>query len=92
MKAAEVRQRMNRYGKAKRPFLFAVDFDLSEGIFIGEPLTHNEILFRTPAASNAGTLSSPDLLGSVGLFPVAYDEYKRQFETVMEGLRQGNSF
>lgn len=92
MKAAEVRERMNRYGKAKRPFLFAVDFDLSEGIFIGEPLTHNEILFRTPAASNAGTLFSPDLLGSVSLFPVAYDEYKRQFETVMEGLRQGDSF
>ena len=41
--AREVRECMNEAGARREPFLFGVDFELSEGFFIADPLNQQEI-------------------------------------------------
>ena len=44
--ANEVRACMNEAGARREPFLFGVDFELSEGFFVSDPLGQQEILFE----------------------------------------------
>ena len=44
--ANEVRVCMNEAGARWQPFLFGVDFELSEGFFVLDPLGQQEILFE----------------------------------------------
>lgn len=44
--ANEVRVCMNEAGARREPFLFGVDFELSEGFFVSDPLGQQEILSR----------------------------------------------
>ncbi len=44
--ANEVQVCMNEAGARRQPFLFGVDFELSEGFFVLDPLGQQEILFE----------------------------------------------
>ena len=52
--ARAVRRRMNDAGAARQPFLFAVDFELREGLFVEEPLAQTEIGFAVAGRGNKG--------------------------------------
>lgn len=45
---------MNDAGAARQPFLFAVDFELREGLFVEEPLAQTEIGFAVAGRGNKG--------------------------------------
>ena len=55
MKAEETIRRMDESGRCGRSFLFAIDFEMDEGIFISEPLNQKEILFDVRGQGNAPT-------------------------------------
>ncbi len=87
----EVRQRINRAVSARIPCLFGVDYELSEGFFTEQPLEQQDYLFRMGDVSNYQSRQSPrQLLWKA--FPESYQIYARRFDTVMSGLRRGNSF
>lgn len=94
MNIPELIKMMNQRGAERLPFLFVVDFELSEGIFLERPLTSQEILFRLPGIANYRAPEAPNSASIVTLkaFPVPYDEYKAGFDVVMAGLRRGDSF
>lgn len=50
-----VKEKMNEAGKRREPFLFVVDFEQKEGIFIPNPLTQKDILFNSKGISNEDT-------------------------------------
>ena len=93
--ANEVRACMNEAGSRRQPFLFGVDFELSEGFFVSDPLEQQEILFEA-----GGVTNSPAEEGTSGkvsekmfsLNPVAYEVYREKFAVVREGLARGDSF
>lgn len=89
----ELKMKMNSCGASKTPFLFAVDFDISQGVFVSNPLDQSDILFHTPLGGNIplqSSTSAPE--ASLTAHPISYEEYKHKFDIVMAGLRRGDSF
>ena len=87
----EVISKINAAGRAKTPFLFGVDFELSEGFFVENPLRQNDILFNINGVGNC-TEAIPNNPFRFDFFPEEESVYSRRFATVMDGLRHGNSF
>jgi para-aminobenzoate synthetase component 1 len=94
MNAQEVQARMNESGKKRIPFLFAVDFERENGLFIENPLAQTDILFRTPSGGNQpeSILASGAQPPEMASTPIPYSAYKRRFDIVMQGLRRGDSY
>ena len=85
---------MNRCGKARIPFLFGINFEMSEGFLIEYPLEHSEILFAVSGTTNLKKRRFPmpgDTPGLDILHP-DYPGYKKKFQIVHEELMHGNSF
>ncbi|HJA16287.1 MAG TPA: aminodeoxychorismate synthase component I [Candidatus Butyricimonas faecavium] len=93
--ANEVRACMNEAGSRREPFLFGVDFELSEGFFVLNPLGQQEILFEVGGVTNFSEREG--MLGKVSgrrfsPNPVEYEVYQKKFAVVREGLARGDSF
>lgn len=92
IKAEQIRSLMNEFGKLRKPFLFAIDYNLRNGIFIDNPENQSDILFVTPLGSNKSeeiTLISDNRLEK---FPIPFDAYKKRFEGVMKSLQRGDTY
>lgn len=88
-----VKEQMNACGAKGVPFLFAFDFELTEGIFVTRPREQKEILFQTPLAGNKPDFEIPAgrdraMIAS----PMSYEAYLSRFDVVRNGLKRGNSF
>lgn len=87
-----VRLNMNKAGSANEPFLFGINYEMSEGFFISNPLFQSDILFQM---NNVGNKLSNEL-EKVETFldsnPISYIEYQNKFNIVYKGLRRGDSF
>ena len=93
--ANEVRVCMNEAGARRQPFLFGVDFELSEGFFVLDPLGQQEILFEVGGVSNSPMGEGISGVLSEKMFsmnPMAYEVYREKFAVVREGLARGVSF
>lgn len=88
----EIRRLVNRNGSMRKPFLFAINFEMTEGFFVSEPKEQQDILFQF---HNCGNKKAKELeIGEVRFSHEAlpYEEYARQFDVVHQGLKRGNSF
>lgn len=85
---------MNESGSAEIPFLFIVDFELTEGFFVENPQEQNDILFYCPFGNNCCEISGTGKSDKHKLSydPVQYDDYRLKFDIVMAGLKRGDSF
>ena len=93
--ANEVQVCMNEAGARRQPFLFGVDFELSEGFFVLDPLGQQEILFEVGGVSNSPMREGISGVLSEKMFsvnPMAYEVYREKFAVVREGLARGDSF
>lgn len=88
----DIQRWMNESGRAAKPFLFAVNFELTEGFFISNPLFQKEVLFEVNGVgnipANEGKLSSFQFEST----PIPYELYKKKFDIVHSELRKGNSY
>lgn len=89
----ELRNKMNEYGAQGIPFLFTINFELTEALFIENPTNQSNILFCTPKHSNKldckiETKSTKPLKA----YPISYEEYKKGFDITINGLKRGDSF
>ncbi|MBK5720053.1 aminodeoxychorismate synthase component I [Dysgonomonas sp. Marseille-P4677] len=83
---------MNVCGKEKKPFLFAVNFEMTEGFIIDDPLSQNKILFKVLDKQNSRfTDKRPDNI-QFKFDPIVYEKYKQKFEIVHNGLKRGYSY
>lgn len=94
MKADLVKKNINRCARERIPFLFGVDFELSEGFFVEEPLDNDSILFACGSVSNIkpDTSDKIPVVPEIEILSSDYKEYKQRFETVRQGLLYGDSF
>lgn len=85
---------MNACGREKIPFLFAIDFELSESIFVPHPLQQRNVLFRTPLGGNALTGKEPEKILNKTIIPhpESYERYLKRFYIVKNSLMRGDSF
>lgn len=98
--ADTVRRKMNIAGEEGRPFLFAVDFELTEGVFVPDPVAGREVFFevcgkgnRRAFVSEYGTGTSVEA-GSAAPVPepIGFGRYEEMFAVVRRGLLRGDSF
>lgn len=84
----ELEVKMNNAGVNRTPFLFAVNYELTEGIFVEYPLRQNEILFRTPKASNISQLGL-SCKEKLKVEPISLEKYKKSFNVVHKAMKEG---
>lgn len=93
IKSKEVQRRMNDSGKGNRPFLFAIDFEMENGIFVEDPLSQKDILFRIGDTKNYEDLILPpdeSLLKIKNIIP--YGDYVEKYNAVSRGLMRGDTY
>lgn len=94
MRVEDVKIYMNECGAAGTPFLFVVDFDMKEGMFVSNPTEQAEILFHTPLGGNRSMKRTDKIYSEkrMSVNPISYSEYKKKFDVVMRGLKRGDSY
>ncbi|MDR1607497.1 MAG: aminodeoxychorismate synthase component I [Deltaproteobacteria bacterium] len=87
-----VRQEMDRLGSLGRPFLCAVDFELTKGFIIPDPAQQSEVMYEVWGEGNKkGPIPKP-INVSLKAYPMSQEEYALRFEVVMAGLARGDSY
>ena len=82
---------MNEAGMSGTPFFFGINYEMSEGFFVLNPLQQHDILFDFNGVSNVENSENtvPDF--SFESFPEDFSTYQKRFEKVMHGLHCGES-
>lgn len=88
----DIRLKMNEAGSAKKPFLFGINYEMSEGFFIENPLSQTDILFQLRGIGNKLVDEVEDLSADLSYAPISKSEYQHKFDIVHKGLRRGDSF
>lgn len=88
----EIRHKMNIYGREGKPFFFAINFEQTEGLFIDNPLQQTDVLFQFCEKGNAPEQEVIKKVSSFNYIPIPYSEYKKKFDIVHKGLKEGYSY
>lgn len=84
---------MNDLGAHRVPFLFVVDFDISEPVVLPVVQTEkNDILYDINGFANCARVDIPRRPFMFKKNPVPFSEYRRAFDLVHEHLNRGNSY
>lgn len=85
--------KMNAYGANRIPFLFAIDFDLTSGFFVENPLAQHDILFRLPQINNLSKIAiSKSIAPELTAHPISFESYQKRFQVIHQGLMRGDSY
>lgn len=87
-----IRLNMNKSGSVNEPFLFGINYEMSEGFFISNPLLQNDILFQIKDVGNKLSDEGENIEVCLDSKPISYIEYENKFSVVHKGLRRGDSF
>lgn len=92
---------MNEAGKNRNSFLFAINFEMTEGLFILNPLEQQNILFDIKGITNVHSKvkkTASDRLEETSYshlfkaYPEDFNIYQHRFHSVMNGLKRGDSY
>jgi Anthranilate/para-aminobenzoate synthases component I len=87
-----VRELINRASHEERPYLFAVNFEGDEALFVDNPLNQQAIGFFTPFATNKTAHQPSGLKGGIVPEPLSPGQYKRKWDIVREALLRGDTY
>lgn len=87
-----IQKNMNEYGKAKIPFLFAINFEKTEGFFIENPCQQSQVLFQMQGKGNKTEVIPSIPKNYLHISPIGIQAYQKKFDKVFYHLHQGNSF
>ncbi len=86
--------KMNELGKSGEAFIFIIDFEMKEPVFIPlNEVNSNEIIYDFNGLTNDSKQEAiSDTSFSFRKYPLAYHEYLKAFEYVQSNLKYGNSY
>ncbi|UBM62220.1 aminodeoxychorismate synthase component I [Candidatus Sulfidibacterium hydrothermale] len=92
--SAYVREKMNRWGKSGRPFLFVLDFALQQPeIFPLDEISNKDILFDIQGVKNFSPAANTKIKpADFRIYPVSKDRYCQAFNQVQKYIRRGDTF
>ena len=84
-----IKEKLNKFGSLKEPFLFVISYDLSK--FYIEKLSSlpSSIKYELNQKEESSTTSKKSNLEK---FPISFDEYKKKFDILQEEIKKGNSY
>lgn len=88
----EIQSRMNQCGKKGIPFFFALNFEMTEGLFVENPLRQTDVLFQFIDKSNFDEPKKNTCEAEISYHPLSLSEYKDKFDIVYDGLCRGYSY
>jgi len=84
---------MNQWGKARKPFIFILDFELKNPVILPlDEAAENGIYFTFNNLKNADIHETKKSEFTFRKFPVSYEVFKRSFDQVLTEIKLGNSF
>jgi len=84
---------MNEFGRKKIPFLFIIDFEIKYPIVIKlSEVDPNKILFKVNQNKNYESQGRLEKELVFKKFPVAYKQYLKAFNLVMNNIKSGNTY
>jgi len=86
--------KMNESGKRSEAFIFIIDFEMKEPVFIPlNEVNSNEIIYDFNGLTNASKHEvTSDSAFSFRKYPLQYDVYLKAFDYVQSNLKYGNSY
>lgn len=85
-------KKMDKAGQAGRPFLFAFNFEMTEGLFIPDPLQKpncpSGVLFDINGVTNSVTIPRPPGTFHFEPHPEAFASYQSRFSCAMAALQK----
>ena len=85
----KIRDKINEFAAKGSPFFFAVNYELSEGIFADDPLKQEAIYFSFNQQGNKPAENIYDRRGRINSVAQDPESYKAKFNTVREALDRG---
>lgn len=94
LSAADVKARINALGRQGVPFVCAVDFELTSGFVLENPLEQQAVLFQTPLGGNCVPSALPNSNGCIQLdtAPIPYSLYRERFTQIQAALERGDTY
>lgn len=86
-----VRQLINHASHEGRPYLFAVNFEGDEALFVEDPLNQQAIGFSTPSATNKMPRPTGQK-GKIAPEPLPPELYRRKWDIVRKALLRGDTY
>jgi len=84
---------MNQWGKARKPFIFILDFELKNPVVLPlEEAAENGICFTFNNLESADIHETDKSEFTFRKFPVSYEVFKKSFDQVLTEIKRGNSF
>lgn len=87
-----IKEKMNECARKRIPFFFAVNFELTEGYFIENPLQQSEVYFQIGGVGNKPVEKPSAESMRFAASPIGKQAYKEKFDIVHRGLMRGDSF
>lgn len=89
-----LRTLMNEFGNLRKPFVFAIDYNMQQCLFFDDPLNCKEVSWATEGANNVNTsvykkVNTPRI---EIIHAPTFEEYAQKFDVVQHGLTHGDSF
>lgn len=85
----QIRTGINKAASQGKPFFFAIDYEMSEGIFIEDPMTQSEILFHFNGVSNTPQQAINSEKAELTISPIPIEKYQSKFKIVQQSLQSG---
>ena len=84
-----IKDKLNKFGSLKEPFLFVISYDFTK--FYIEKLSNlpASIKFQLNQKED---FSKRTLKTKLEKFPISFEEYKKKFEIIQEEIKKGNSY
>ena len=85
----QIRSRINKAAFQSVPFLFTINYELSEGLFIEYPLEQSEILFHFNGVGNKPDEAKSSEEADLTVYPISKEKYLLKFEVIQEAVSNG---
>ena len=85
-----IKEKLNKFGFEKEPFLFVLSYDLSK--FYIEKLSNLPKTIKFELNSNEHNKSKDIKKSKLEKFPISFEEYRKSFDYIQEQIKSGNSY
>ena len=85
-----IKEKLNKFGSSKEPFLFVLSYDLSKFYIQKLSLLPSSIKFELNSKEHQkDKIVKKSILNK---FPISFEEYKNKFDKLQEEIKKGNSY
>ena len=88
MNKEKIRQKLNKFGFDKEPFLFVISYDLSKCYIQKLQKLPKNIKYEL----NSQEISKSNTKIKLEKFPISFEEYKKKFDILQEEIKNGNTY